>query len=552
MQEVFKQMEAEVDQHAIDKKCDEIEQKNLIIKNENLIVDCLSKDVFYTKTDYVLNVSRFSNMHEEFNAAQKRITKLESENSNLKNKIRNDDHDASINENHKSNCVTMLAVKSKVFALGTYVIDVEPIPPRFKNNREVHLDYLKYLKESVATLREIVEEARVEKPLDSSLASACLYTKHSHELVEYVTGTCLNDFNKGDKQIASTHVTRKKRVTSMDPCETSTNNTLTNVKQQTMNNTNEHVIPFTGVKGATATSGSKPMSNTKKDRTFPAKIDMKKVEVHPRNNDSSVKRKNHVDSSISYKRTVFIKLLLLVIIMKKTLSYNFKKGLGYNAVPPPHTGLFPPPKSDLSSTGLEELFNEPKTEKSKDKSNEVEPESVRKNSNSPIIEDYVSDDEVEEVKKHEVKPSINRINFIKSTTDNIPKGIVKTGEQPKKHSQKKRPNKKLTAVKNSYANKKVKTVWVKKVNTAKPKATVNAAKAKAKYNAVKGKRGNDVKASLCWGNPHEYLQDKGVIDSGCSRHMTWNMSFLTDYKEIDRGYVAFGGNPKRRKDYKQR
>ncbi|GKB44780.1 uncharacterized mitochondrial protein-like protein [Tanacetum coccineum] len=40
------------------------------------------------------------------------------------------------------------------------------------------------------------------------------------------------------------------------------------------------------------------------------------------------------------------------------------------------------------------------------------------------------------------------------------------------------------------------------------------------------------------------LQDKGVIDSGCSRHMTGNMSYLTDYEEIYGGYVAFGGNPK--------
>ncbi|GKB90927.1 hypothetical protein Tco_0963199, partial [Tanacetum coccineum] len=38
--------------------------------------------------------------------------------------------------------------------------------------------------------------------------------------------------------------------------------------------------------------------------------------------------------------------------------------------------------------------------------------------------------------------------------------------------------------------------------------------------------------------------DQEVIDSGCSRHMTGNMSYLTDYEEIDRGYVAFGGNPK--------
>ncbi|GJV26915.1 putative ribonuclease H-like domain-containing protein [Tanacetum coccineum] len=39
-------------------------------------------------------------------------------------------------------------------------------------------------------------------------------------------------------------------------------------------------------------------------------------------------------------------------------------------------------------------------------------------------------------------------------------------------------------------------------------------------------------------------QDQGVIDSRCSRHMTGNMSYLTDYEEIDGGYVAFGGNPK--------
>ncbi|GKB03650.1 hypothetical protein Tco_0831793 [Tanacetum coccineum] len=46
------------------------------------------------------------------------------------------------------------------------------------------------------------------------------------------------------------------------------------------------------------------------------------------------------------------------------------------------------------------------------------------------------------------------------------------------------------------------------------------------------------------GNPQMDLQDKGVVDSGCLRHMIGNMSYLTGYKEIDGGYVAFGGNPK--------
>ncbi|GJT77166.1 putative ribonuclease H-like domain-containing protein [Tanacetum coccineum] len=46
------------------------------------------------------------------------------------------------------------------------------------------------------------------------------------------------------------------------------------------------------------------------------------------------------------------------------------------------------------------------------------------------------------------------------------------------------------------------------------------------------------------GNPQMDLQDQGVIDSGCSGHMKGNMSYLTDYKEIDEGYIAFGGNLK--------
>nr|GEU59291.1 putative ribonuclease H-like domain-containing protein [Tanacetum cinerariifolium] len=39
-------------------------------------------------------------------------------------------------------------------------------------------------------------------------------------------------------------------------------------------------------------------------------------------------------------------------------------------------------------------------------------------------------------------------------------------------------------------------------------------------------------------------RDKGVIDSGCSRHMIRNISYLSDFKEINEGYVTFGGNPK--------
>nr|GFA32510.1 hypothetical protein [Tanacetum cinerariifolium] len=46
------------------------------------------------------------------------------------------------------------------------------------------------------------------------------------------------------------------------------------------------------------------------------------------------------------------------------------------------------------------------------------------------------------------------------------------------------------------------------------------------------------------GNPYHALKDKGFIDSGCSRNMTWNISYLSDFEELNRGYVSFGRNPK--------
>nr|GEY04895.1 hypothetical protein [Tanacetum cinerariifolium] len=40
------------------------------------------------------------------------------------------------------------------------------------------------------------------------------------------------------------------------------------------------------------------------------------------------------------------------------------------------------------------------------------------------------------------------------------------------------------------------------------------------------------------GNPHHTLKDKGVIDSGCLRHMTGNISYISNFEEINGGYVV--------------
>nr|GFA08759.1 hypothetical protein [Tanacetum cinerariifolium] len=63
MKDAFEELEAEVAQNVVDRKHDAIERKNLLIANDNLIAECLSKEVFSVATNSELNVARFTEMH---------------------------------------------------------------------------------------------------------------------------------------------------------------------------------------------------------------------------------------------------------------------------------------------------------------------------------------------------------------------------------------------------------------------------------------------------------------------------------------------------------
>ncbi|GJT40319.1 ribonuclease H-like domain-containing protein [Tanacetum coccineum] len=104
----------------------------------------------------------------------------------------------------------------------------------------------------------------------------------------------------------------------------------------------------------------------------------------------------------------------------------------------------------------------------------------------------------------------------------------------KTYSPSSRPFNKTTTLRTNFSKQKV---------TAK----VNA------VGAVGGKRETDVKPSAgCswrpkrhnWHNdyPHRALQNKGIFDSGCSRHMTGNKAYLAQYQDFNGGPVAFGGS----------
>ncbi|GJT21713.1 putative ribonuclease H-like domain-containing protein [Tanacetum coccineum] len=286
---------------------------------------------------------------------------------------------------------------------------------------------------------------------------------------------------------------------------------------------------------------------------------------------------------------------------------------------PPLTGLFLPPKLDLSNSGLKEFqlleFEGygPKTSKSvsEDISNEV-----RESPDAPLVKELVSNDKLE---KKTVFLTVTKIEFVRPKQQEKPvRKLVKYAEmyrsQSPRGNQRNWNNQKLTVItiKEKGWNMVPRVVLMKTglrslntarpVNIAHPKTTVYSARpmsqfsksaqltvkkpyqtrttltnknfsqkvniAKGKFyttgpkavntarpnsavvNVVRANQVNVVKASACWVwrptklNSHSQKEDQGYVNSGCSRHMTWNMSYLSDFKEFDGGYVTFRGGSK--------
>ncbi|GJX20879.1 hypothetical protein Tco_0223556 [Tanacetum coccineum] len=135
-----------------------------------------------------------------------------------------------------------------------------------------------------------------------------------------------------------------------------------------------------------------------------------------------------------------------------------------------------------------------------------------------------------------MKSGLKSFNTARPVNTTHPKTIVYS-DRPMSHFPKsaqstvKRPYQIRTTLTNKNSNQKVNTAKGK-FYTARPKAVNTARPNSAVVNDVRANQG------------HPQKEDQGYVDSGCSRHMTGNMSYLLDFKEFDRGYVTFGGGAK--------
>ncbi|GJW05386.1 putative ribonuclease H-like domain-containing protein [Tanacetum coccineum] len=121
----------------------------------------------------------------------------------------------------------------------------------------------------------------------------------------------------------------------------------------------------------------------------------------------------------------------------------------------------------------------------------------------------------------------------------VPCARPKTHFQNKAQSTVKRPFYKSTTLTKRSNNQNINT-GRQTVNTVRPNV-----------NTVRARGFNAVKPSACWvwrpikpngaSLSNSQLNDKGFVDSGCSRHMSGNIAHLSDFKDFDGGYVTFGG-----------
>ncbi|GKA66166.1 ribonuclease H-like domain-containing protein [Tanacetum coccineum] len=284
---------------------------------------------------------------------------------------------------------------------------------------------------------------------------------------------------------------------------------------------------------------------------------------------------------------------------------RFAKVEGMHAVPPPMTRIYMPPKSDFgideSNFTYETLESVPKPAVNEPKA--VSKPKVW--SDAPIIEEYESDSDDEYVikpSKEQEKPSfsfVNTIKHVKTSRETVKEqntcspspiadkrdwnglmfkklglgyGFTKKAcfvcgsfnhlirdcvfhekrmtKQVELNKQKGKGT--VNAARQNLSSQAAATSTARKVNTARPILVLLGAIGKLLLRPQQvvigdpkdttGTKSPNTIVDQTLDDPQKALKNKGIVDSGCSRHMTGNKAYLVEYQDYNGGPVAFGGS----------
>ncbi|GJR32342.1 hypothetical protein Tco_1108574 [Tanacetum coccineum] len=332
VQTVFNQMESVVDQCSVDKKVFEIQIKQLRIDNDQLLNQIMSQEIVHSVANFVdiLDVKKscvnncnkclelktklfkkkdfiekeaYDKLVKSYSNLEKHCISLElatqlnqeifqrenyGDNLMLPHSLENSDLNAQLQEKVFANAAlkneltklkgknivdTAVSKPNATIAPGMFKLNMEPISPRLKNNKDAYEVYIEKTIEYTNTLRGFVEGARTQYPSKPLLDSACMFTKHVQELLVYASQTCPNLLKPSEKLVVVTPMNKYKRP----------------------------LLTSTGVKHTTSASGSKPSGNTKNNSITrpPCRNQKNKVEDHPRKVKSSFNKTNSIFEPIS-------------------------------------------------------------------------------------------------------------------------------------------------------------------------------------------------------------------------------------------------------------
>ncbi|GJV79093.1 integrase, catalytic region, zinc finger, CCHC-type containing protein [Tanacetum coccineum] len=319
LKDIIKSMREKSKEENVNYDYGEIETKN--VERENSVAKLLSKNErLCNEINHVKQAFK-----EQFDSIKKICVRTKEQSDSLINKLnlksaKNKDLKAQIQD--KVFVITSLKndlrkVKGKeivdiatqipsanTIVPGMFKLDLEPLAPRLLQNRETHIDYLKYTQEQSDILRGIVEQAKAKQPLDNALDFACKHAQRIQELLVYVRDTCPNAIKLSAKKVAVTPKSNVKKVRFAEPLTSSSN--IKQVESSTISDSNTPVLSPTGLNCSTSNCGSKPTGNKKNDRISrtPSRNMKNKVEDQPR----KVNKKNRVVEPI---RDVNVKHSLL-------------------------------------------------------------------------------------------------------------------------------------------------------------------------------------------------------------------------------------------------
>ncbi|GJZ50624.1 retrovirus-related pol polyprotein from transposon TNT 1-94 [Tanacetum coccineum] len=258
------------------------------LKNKDLKAQLQEKDSTICKLKDIIKSMREKSKEEN---VKYDYCEIESKNVELENSVAK-----SLSENeHLLKGKEIVDIVAQIPSANTIVprmfkLDLKPLAPRLLQNREAHIDYLKYTQEQADILWEIVEQAKATQPLDKELDFACKHAQQIQELLVYVRDTCPNAINLSAKKVAVTPKNMVKKVRFAKPLTSSSN--IKHVELLNRSYSNTPVLSSTGLKCSTSKCGSNPTGNKRNDRISqtPSRNMKNKVEAQPMN----VNKKNRV------------------------------------------------------------------------------------------------------------------------------------------------------------------------------------------------------------------------------------------------------------------